>query len=115
VKRRFRLRKTADFERVRRSGKSFAHPLIVLVVRENEAESLRIGVTASRSLGTAVQRNRVKRLMRASIQAQLSCIRPGHDLLLIARRPTVEASFTEIHSAIQKLLQRANLFSSNDV
>lgn len=114
MKRRFRLRKTADFERVRRSGKSFAHPLIVLVVRENEADSLRIGVTAGRSLGNAVQRNRMKRLMRTSIQTQLSCIRPGHDLLLIARHPMVEASLLEINSAIQKLLQRANLLRSND-
>ncbi len=114
MRRRFRLRKTADFERVRRSGKSFAHPLIVLIVSENEGELLRIGVTAGRSLGNAVQRNRVKRLMRTSIQAKLSCIIPGHDLLLIARHPMVEASSVEIHSAIQKLLRRANLLNSND-
>ena len=114
MKRRFRLRKTADFERVRRSGKSFAHPLIVLVVRDNEGDGLQIGVVAGRSLGSAVQRNRMKRLMRASIQTQLGCIRPGHDLLLIARRSMLEASFLEIQSAIQKLLGRADLFTTND-
>jgi len=114
VKRRFRLRKTAEFERVRRSGKSFAHPLIVLVVRENEGDSLQIGITAGRSLGNAVQRNRLKRLMRAAIRTQLGYIRPGHDLLLIARLPMVEASFVEIHSAIQKLLGRADLLTAND-
>jgi len=114
VKRKFRLRKTADFERVRRSGKSFAHPLIVLVVCANEGDSLQIGVTAGRRLGNAVRRNRMKRLMRAAIQAHLSGIRPGHDLLLIARLPMVEASFVEIHSAIQKLLGRADLLTAND-
>lgn len=114
MKRRFRLRKTADFERVRRSGKSFAHPLIVLVVCENEGDILQIGVTAGRSLGNAVQRNRMKRLMRSAIRTQLGCIRPGHDLLLIARYPMVEASFVEIHSAIKNLLVRADLLTAND-
>lgn len=114
MKRRFRLKKTADFERVRRLGKSFPHPLIVLIVRENEAENLRVGVAAGRRLGNAVQRNRAKRLIRSSIQAQLNCIKPGHDLLLIARKPMIEASFLEVQSAIQYLLQRANLIGSYD-
>ena len=114
MKRRFRLKKTADFERVRRSGKSFAHPLIVLIVRENEGEGLRVGVAAGRSLGNAVQRNRAKRLIRSAIQAQISRITPGFDLLLIARQPMIDASFMEVQSAIQKLLQRANLISSYD-
>ena len=75
---------------------------------------MQIGVTAGRSLGNAVQRNRLKRLMRVCIQTQLNCLRPGHDLLLIARHPMLEASFMEIQSAIQKLLQRANMLRSND-
>ena len=99
---------------MRRSGKSFAHPLIVLVVGGNEGDSLQIGVIAGRGLGNAVQRNQVKRHLRASIQAQLGCIHTGYDLLFIARRPMLEASFAEIQSAIQKLLQRANLLRSND-
>ena len=52
--------------------------------------------------------------MRAAIRTQLGYIRPGHDLLLIARLPMVEASFVEIHSAIQKLLGRADLLTAND-
>jgi ribonuclease P protein component len=114
VKRRFRLKKTADFERVRRSGKSFAHPLIVLIVRENEGEGLRVGVAAGRSLGNAVTRNRAKRLLRSVTQAQLGSIKRDHDLLLIARKPMVDASFMEVQSAIQNLLQRANLICPYD-
>jgi ribonuclease P protein component len=114
VKRRFRLRKTADFERVRRSGKSIAHPLIVLIVTRNEGDCLRVGVVAGRRLGNAVQRNRAKRLMRAATQTLSGCILPGHDLLMIARQPMLEANFVEIKSAIRKLLQRADLLISND-
>lgn len=114
MKRRFRLRKTADFERVRRSGKSFAHPLIVLIVHGNEGEGLRVGVVAGRRLGNAVQRNRAKRLIRAATQTLLGSILPAHDLLLIARQPMLDANFLEVQGAIQKLLQRANLLNSND-
>jgi len=114
VKRRFRLRKTADFERVRRLGKSFAHPLIVLIVHANEGEGLRVGVIAGRRLGNAVQRNHAKRLIRAATQTLSGYILPGHDLLMIARQPLLEASVVEIQRAIQKLLQRADLLISND-
>jgi len=114
VKRKFRLRKSADFERVRRLGKSFAHPLIVLIVNENQTESVHVGVATARSLGKAVVRNRAKRLIHAAIQAQLNCIRPGHDLVLIARQPMLDASFQEIKNTISILLRRANVLISYD-
>lgn len=114
MKRRFRLRKSADFERVRRSGKSFAHPLIVLIVNENQAGNVRVGVATAHSLGKAVVRNRAKRLIRAAIQAQLNCIRPGHDLVLIARQPMLEASYQEIETTISMLLRHANVLISYD-
>jgi ribonuclease P protein component len=99
---------------VKRSGKSFAHPLIVLIVHENDVESVRVGVAAARSLGKAVQRNRAKRLIRAAVQPLLNHINPGHDLLLIARKPMLEARFYEIKTATMILLRRANLINSYD-
>jgi ribonuclease P protein component len=65
VKRLFRLTRPTDFKRVRRLGRSFAHPLVVLVVLRNMTGELHIGITASRTVGGAVQRNRVRRQVKS--------------------------------------------------
>jgi ribonuclease P protein component len=57
VKRRFRLTRSTDFKRVRSSGKSYAHPLVVLYALPSDQPHMRIGVAASKAVGNAVQRN----------------------------------------------------------
>jgi ribonuclease P protein component len=110
VNRNFRLTQSTDFKRVRRSGKSYAHPLFVLIVLPAEGETTRVGVSAGRTVGMAVQRNRAKRLLREAIRPILPKIKPGWKILLIARRPILEANFTEIQACLIQLFTRADLF-----
>jgi ribonuclease P protein component len=85
VQRKFRLTRSEDFKRVRRSGKSYAHPLVVLIVQNNNQPRVKIGVAAGRTVGTAVYRNRAKRLLREAMRTLLPNIASGLDLILIAR------------------------------
>jgi ribonuclease P protein component len=110
VKRRFRLTQSTDIKRVRHLGKSYAHPLIVLVVLSNEQQGSRIGIVTGRSIGGAVQRNRAKRLLRAALQPLLTAINPGWDLLLIARQGMGGAVYSETQKALTILLQRARIY-----
>ena len=112
VNRRFRLRNSADFKRVRRSGTSFAHPLVVLIVEDNPGAGLRVGVTAGKSVGDAVRRSRAKRLLRAGIAPLLPQITQDVDILLIARQPLTEGNTAEAQKAIRKLLLRAGLIEA---
>lgn len=114
MKQKYRLTRSIDFKRVRRLGRSYAHPLAVIVVAEGEAQNSRIGIVASRSVGTAVLRNRVKRRLREIAAQFLPDLQETKDLLIIAREPTREASFLEIRSAVFELLGKANLIVSND-
>ncbi len=114
MQRRFRLTRSADFKRVRRFGRSYAHPLVVLVVLENGLSVTRVGVTAGKKVGNAVQRNRAKRLLRAAIRTLLSDLPPGWDLLLVARPPLPAASMQEARAALQMLLRRAHLLPTSD-
>ena len=114
VKRRFRLTRSTDFMRVRRSGKSYAHPLIVLMALPNEDNRTRCAVSASRSLGKAIQRNRAKRLLRECLRSLYPMIEPGWDILIIARRPLVMATFQEADQALKTLLARAHLIDGID-
>jgi ribonuclease P protein component len=109
VQHKFRLTRSTDFKRVRRTGKSYAHPFVVLVVQASEAPRVRVGVTAGRAVGGAVQRNRAKRLLREAMRPLLPQIIPGWDLILIARPALSASSLQEIHQALTSLLRRAKI------
>ena len=68
-----------------------------------------IGVSASRSVGTAVERNRAKRLLREAIRPLLPQIDPGWDIILLSRKSITKVPFQSIQAAVASLLQRAHL------
>ncbi len=111
MKREFRLTKSTDFERVRRSGKSFAHPLVVLVASPNQRGTTRFGVAAGKRVGSAVKRNRAKRLIRAALMPLVAEISPGWDIVILARTPLAAADVHKTGAALQQLLKRANLLT----
>jgi ribonuclease P protein component len=94
---------------VRLNGKSFPHPLIVLVAAPNHLAITRVGVVASRAVGMAVKRNRAKRLIRAALQELLPVVEPGWDMIIIARRPMNGSSYQKTFEAIRLLLARAQI------
>jgi ribonuclease P protein component len=109
-----RLRKRADFQRVRRNGRTSAHPLLVLSMLANGLEHSRFGFVVGRRIGQAVSRNRIKRRMRESvrIRVQKDEIAAGWDVVLIARYPIQSASFRQVDEAIGLLLHRAGLLQA---
>lgn len=109
MNRKFRLTGSAPIKRVRRFGKSYAHPLVVLLVMPGEPDQTRCGFIAGRSVGSAVQRNRAKRLLREAMRSLLENLTPGFHLLLIARKGAAQASWNEIQTALRYLLGRAQL------
>lgn len=109
MKRKFRLTRTTDHKRVRQQGRSYAHPLVVLTVLPNGLDYTRIAITASRSVGGAVQRNRAKRLVREAARLALPHIISGRDIVLICRKGLLETAFTSVQDALAHLLHRAHL------
>ncbi|HEX2766906.1 MAG TPA: ribonuclease P protein component [Candidatus Limnocylindria bacterium] len=103
------LRRRADFEAVGRDGITRSSPLLVLrALRTGRAET-RVGLSTPRTLGGAVQRNRVRRRLRELVRARLERIGPGWDLLLIARPAAATASHAELGAAIDALLRRSDI------
>ena len=122
MQRKFRLTRSEDFKRVRRYGKSYAHPLMVLVVQANEETRLRgesstqvrVGVAAGRIVGTAVKRNRAKRLLRAAMQPLFPEVASGWDVVLIARPALAVSTLNETRQALISLLQRSKLLAPSN-
>ena len=111
MEKRFRLRKSGDFQLVRREGRSWAHPLLVLYARPNALDQTRFGFVVSKRIGGAVVRNRVRRRLREAVRLRLAMVRPGWDVLFIARSPLATADFAQIGAAMEQLLRRAGLWS----
>jgi ribonuclease P protein component len=109
MNRRYRLTNSSDFQRVRRTGTSHAHPLAILIVSPGDVPETRFGFTAGRSVGNAVQRNRAKRLLREAIRHYQADIRAGWDVVLIARAPLLAAGWLDIQSGIGQLLRKSGL------
>jgi ribonuclease P protein component len=103
------LRRRADFEAIGRNGQARATPELVLRWRRTDRAETRIGLSTPRTLGGAVQRNRVRRRLRELVRARLERIGPGWDLLLIARPAAGEASHAELGAALDALLDRSEI------
>ena len=112
---RFRLTRSEDFKRVRRIGKSYAHPLVVLVVQVSETSThVRVGVIAGKTTGIAVQRNRAKRILREALRPYLTSFASGWDLILIARPPLVTATLDDTRAALDNLFRRAQILPADE-
>ena len=114
MQRKFRLTHSEDFKRVRRSGKSYAHPLVVLIVQMHEQPHIQIGIAAGRTVGTAVHRNRAKRLLREAMRTLLPNLASNLDLILIARPGLASATLEDTRQALLNLLGRAQILISTN-
>jgi ribonuclease P protein component len=83
--------------------------MLVLVARPNGLDLSRVGVTASRRLGSAVARNRAKRLLREAARRLYSQVEAGWDVMLIARTRVLEAKEPQVEEALASLLTQAGL------
>jgi len=113
MNRRHRLARSEEFHRVRRQGRSWSHPLLVLVAARSDLAYSRFGFVVSKRIGKAVVRNRARRLMREAVRVRLTQIASGWDIVLVARTPIVQADYWRVGAALDSLLQRAELGSGS--
>jgi ribonuclease P protein component len=111
---RFRLHRTSDIQRVRRIGKSYAHPLLVLVAAKGIPPARRVAVSAGKRVGGAVQRNRAKRRLREAVRPLMDSLAEGWDLLLVARPGAVTADYADLAGAVRLLFQKAGVLDDHD-
>jgi ribonuclease P protein component len=109
----FRLRKHADYQRVYHRSRKHFSPSMTYFFAERPSqqasihglrvEGPRVGLTAGRVLGKAVDRNRIKRRMREAVRLSLTLLTRNVDIVLHPRRTVLTTQFTQLQSEVSKI------------
>ncbi|HSL98464.1 MAG TPA: ribonuclease P protein component [Candidatus Deferrimicrobiaceae bacterium] len=98
------LARPRDFEALQERGAIRSNALLAAKILRTEHGITRFGVATGRILGSAVVRNRVRRRLREAIRSMMPSLRPGWDVLLIARPAIVGADHQAVVQALRRLL-----------
>ena len=102
------LKCNSDFRRAYARGKVYTNPALVTYIIKNRAGICRIGITASKKIGNAVQRNRARRVIRAAAFS-MPDVKGHYDIVFVARTRTLSRKSTEIAPVMLKHLISAGV------
>ncbi|MBI2832013.1 MAG: ribonuclease P protein component [Chloroflexi bacterium] len=109
MKREEHLTRPGQYAIVYDKGRSWANGLLVLKALPNGLSFSRYGFSVSKRIGSAVTRNRVKRLLREILR--VTPLQPGWDIVFIARSPIGVARYATVKQSIGNLLTRSGLLA----
>ena len=104
------LKKNIDFQKVYKSGKSYANKYLVMYVLENGTDITRIGISVSKKVGNSIVRHRLARLIREAFRLSTSCIPDGYDYVVVARASLKDKGFFETKESMIHLLKLHKLY-----
>lgn len=109
------LRKNREFQRVYQQHRSLANRYLVVYVapRAERTDPSRIGISVSKKVGNSVVRHRVTRLIRESYRLHQALLKPGYDIIVVARPLAKGQGFLEVEHAYLHLLQMHGILLEN--
>lgn len=106
------LKLNKDFRRLYSRGKSFVSGYTVVYASKNRTGESRLGLTVAKSVGKAVKRNRLKRLMRESYRLMEDRIYPGFDIIIVARNRALDKTQAQIQKDVEYAMRKLELIKS---
>lgn len=95
-----------DFKRCYSKGAFLSHAALVTYARRAKGKETRVGITTSKKIGNAVQRNRARRIIRAACRELEEQFPKGYDLVFVARHRTVFLKSTDLEPVIRLHLEK---------
>ena len=90
-----------DYQRIYRRGRSYVSPVLVTYAIKTKNNNLRIGITTSKKVGKAVQRNRCRRVIRAAFAQLQADQSASYDIIFVARTRTAYCKSYEVEKAMR--------------
>ena len=103
------IKKNAQFQRLFKKGKSLVSPCFVCYYRKREKSGVSFGITVSKKIGGAVQRNRAKRVLRVAVREAVKMGLSGYELLLVARSKTPFVKSDRVVKELCQMLSKEGL------
>ena len=106
------IKKNGDFQKVYKTGRSYANKLLVMYVIRTDRKETRIGISVSKKVGNSVVRHHVTRLLRESFRLNRDRVKKGLDIVVVARAAAKEAEFKNIEGAYLHLCGLHNILEN---
>lgn len=106
------LRKSKDFDRVKREGTRLQTPLFNLIFTISSSAGVRVGIVVGRRMGKAVTRNRAKRIFRELVRKTNHVLVKGHDLIVFPKRAALSTNHRALTEAWMEALAHEGLVVS---
>ena len=103
------LKNSREFGKVYNQKESFANKYLVMYLRANSWGYSRIGISVSKKVGNSVVRHRITRLIRETYRLNQTRIKPGYDIVVVARATAKGKSYHEINSAFLHLAEKQHI------
>ena len=104
-----RIKSKNAFQIVYKTGRSVVDSMSVMYVLPNEEKNIKIGLAVGKKMGSAVTRNRVKRLMREVFRHRKAELKDSVQIIWVARKKLVEADIYTYDRIFMRLAKRAGL------
>lgn len=98
-----------EFRFAYRKGAKIVTDLLVFYWYNNRQSLNKLGLTVSASVGKAVCRNRIKRLIRAAYSARKDELSKGHNIIVVARNKAADATYADIQHAMDYCIRKSGL------
>ncbi|WAW14916.1 ribonuclease P protein component [Peptostreptococcus equinus] len=104
------IKKDSDFRKVYRKGKSLSDRNLVVYKMKNGTNRSRIGISISKKVGKAHDRNRIRRYIKEAYRLEIDQkVKPGYDLVFIARINSNTAQYEHISKSLKYIMRKADL------
>ncbi len=104
LNKREKIRRRANYVKIYRYGRRYNTKHFTLIVSHNEEDFSRLGISASKKIGNAVRRNRVKRILREIFRRNKSLLAPFRDYVFVAKKRADELTYREALDEIKPFL-----------
>jgi ribonuclease P protein component len=106
------IKSNSDFRRLYNRGKAVTDPALVIYYSKNRAGICRIGITTSKKIGNAVERNHSRRLLKEAFRSVCPRVLPQYDIVIVARSKTKYVKSTRLAEIMLQIFEAQGMLKT---